>query len=79
MARRLNTRQIEQTASAIQATKIVQRLQAHVLDDLELTQSQVNAARILLNKVLPDQRDMNLDVDGELTIKVMSYDGSDDT
>jgi hypothetical protein len=54
MAVRLNKRQTENSRAAIQTTQILKRLQNHVLGELELTQTQIAAARILLNKSMPD-------------------------
>ena len=51
-----DSRRVDQkTRDKIQATQIVNRLQKHILaDDDVMTVSQVNAARVLLNKILPD-------------------------
>lgn len=38
----------------IQATKLVQRLQAHVNGEVKMSTSQVRAAEILLRKSVPD-------------------------
>ena len=38
----------------IKGIKLVQRLQAHIFDGLELSMSQVRAIEVLLRKVLPD-------------------------
>ena len=38
----------------IKAAKLIDRLQAHIFDGLELSLSQVNGIRILLQKCLPD-------------------------
>lgn len=51
----LTRRQTEKARAAIQVTKLVQRLQAHALGDCELTLAQVNSAKILLAKRLPDE------------------------
>ncbi len=39
----------------IKCAEIVERLQGHILGELEMSNSQVQAARILLGKVLPDR------------------------
>jgi hypothetical protein len=51
-----DTKRIDQkTRDKIQATQIVKRLQDHILADEDImTVSQVNASRVLLNKILPD-------------------------
>jgi len=38
----------------IDATMIIDKLRAHIKGELELKATQINAARILLNKALPD-------------------------
>lgn len=53
MARPLNSRQAESVRSHIQGTKLVQRLQDHVLGELEMTPTQVQAALALIAYVLP--------------------------
>ena len=42
------------TRDKIQASHIVRRLHEHLNGDIELSATQINAAKILLNKVLPD-------------------------
>ena len=73
MAARLTARQSETTCSAIKTTKLVQKLQRHVLEDEDMNASQVNAARILLNKTLPDQKVIDANIEGDLTVQVMNY------
>lgn len=68
MAARLNKRQIEKTASAIQATKLVKKLQRHALEGEPLERSQIEAIRILLNKSLPDQRAIEVQAEVEAVI-----------
>ena len=73
MAARLNTRQIDKTASAIKTTKLVQKLQRHALEDEDMSATQIQAARILLNKTMPDQRAIDHQIDGSLTVNVVNY------
>jgi hypothetical protein len=49
----------------IQATQIMNRLYGHVLGDVELSQTQINAAKIILAKILPDlaHTDLNATVE----------------
>lgn len=55
MAARRNLPQTKKTREKIQTTQLVKRLTDHALGDVEImTTSQVNAAKILLNKILPD-------------------------
>lgn len=65
MAVRLNTRQIEHTKAAIRTTQLVNRLQNHVNGKVEMTPTQVQACKILLQKTLPDLKSTALtDPDG---------------
>lgn len=60
MARRLTTRQAENVGAAIQTAKLVRALQEHALGEREMSVSQVQAARILLAKTMPDQKAIDL-------------------
>ena len=63
--RRAGYRHIDETRAKIKATQLINRLQKHI--DAEspiLDASQVNAAKALLNKVLPDLK--AVDVTGSL-------------
>jgi hypothetical protein len=44
----------ESLRARIRAAKLIERLQSHIFDGLELSVSQVNAINILLRKCLPD-------------------------
>ena len=44
----------EQVRARIRATELINRLQSHIFDGLELSLSQVNAINILLRKCVPD-------------------------
>lgn len=74
MAVKLNKRQATHTNSSIETGRLVNRLQKHALAKVEIMSiSQVNAARILLNKTLPDQKQTDMTIDAELTIEVVNY------
>jgi hypothetical protein len=47
----------------IKAGVLADRLYKHVLGQVEMTQTQINAARILLNKVAPDLKAVELSGD----------------
>ena len=70
MARPLGTRNSEMTRSAIQATLLVKRLQAHAMGELELTREQIKAIEILLKKTLPDLSSVELTGDPENPVTV---------
>jgi hypothetical protein len=57
------TRPYPQRARArITGSKVLTRLIDHVEGKIELSNSQVNAARILLGKILPDMKSVEMDV-----------------
>lgn len=63
----------DETRAKIQASQLINRLQAHVDSDKPLLDaSQVNAAKALLNKVLPDLSSVELtgDPDNPVAHKV---------
>lgn len=53
-ARTRKIRHDENTRAKIQAALIINRLQGHVMGDVQLDAAQVSSAKTLLNKVLPD-------------------------
>jgi hypothetical protein len=52
MAARLNPRHSDMVRSKIQASQLVNRLTDHVLGEVEMSSTQVQAAKILLDKIL---------------------------
>lgn len=59
MAVRKNLTQTQKTRDKIRASQLINRLTKHALGDDEImSTSQVNAAKALLNKVLPDLKAM---------------------
>ena len=71
MAARLNRRHQETIREKIRASQLVNRLENHILDDLELSATQVTAALGLLKKCVPDLKasDDTLTVDGEIGVR----------
>lgn len=55
----------------IAGTKIIDRLVQHVMGEIELTQAQVSSARLLLSKVLPDMKSVEVDVHAR--VETVSY------
>lgn len=53
-ARNRKIRHDEETRAKIKAAMIINRLQDHVLGEIELDAAQVSSAKTLLAKVLPD-------------------------
>lgn len=74
--RKAGFRHSDDTRAKIKATAIINRLMTHVESDKPIMDaSQVNAAKALLNKVLPDLSAVSMDatVDGSVTLKIVRY------
>lgn len=73
MAARLNTRHTEEIRAKIQASVIIERMHRHVLGELEMTASQVNAANSLLDRSVPklSQIQHSGDPDNPIKAKVL--------
>lgn len=54
MPRKKGWRTPDEIREKIQGSQLINRLQDHVMGAVELTPSQVNAAKVLLGKVIPD-------------------------
>lgn len=65
MAARLNARHSEMVREKIRASQLVNRLEDHVLGELDLSATQVTAALGLLKKCVPDISAVNLGQDEE--------------
>lgn len=52
MAARLNNRHQESVKAKIQASQLINRVQNHALGELELTPTQLDACKFLLNKII---------------------------
>jgi hypothetical protein len=71
MAARLNPRHQEMVRDKIQAIRIVEELDKHFMGDRDMTQTQLRAAEILLNKSVPNLQSMALEgfIDTDITLK----------
>lgn len=71
MAARLTKRLADQTRDSIQTSMLIKRLCNHALGECEMSNTQVRAAEILLNKTLPNLKssDDSLTVEGELGVR----------
>lgn len=54
MAKRYNLRQTDACRDKIKTSQLINRLERHVLAELELSATQLKAIEILLRKTLPD-------------------------
>lgn len=55
--------QTEETRAKIQASQIINRLENHMFGEIELSRTQIDAAKILLAKCLPDLQSIVLSGD----------------
>ncbi len=75
MPRKAGYRHIDETRDKIKATQIINRLMKHVESDKPLMDaSQVNAAKALLSKVLPDLQ--AIDMKGSMETKSYVVNGA---
>lgn len=73
MAAPLTKRQRTGHIDNIQTSKLINKLEDHVLNESEMSTSQVNAARILLAKTLPDQKATEHKGDMDVTVLLGSF------
>lgn len=59
------------TRAKIQTSQLLNRLTDHVFGRVELNQSQVAAANILLKKSLPDLTQSDVNLGGNITVNVV--------
>lgn len=71
-ARTRKTKLSDSWREKIQASMLVNRLNNHIFDGLEITPSQLRAIEILLKKVAPDLKAIEHSADDE-TLEAMGY------
>lgn len=72
MAARTNkTTHDDKTKRLIQASQLINRLIMHANGEIDMSQSQVNAARIVIGKSIPDMKAVELSTDPEKPIELM--------
>lgn len=62
----------DETRAKIQAAQIINRLQKCVMGEVELSPSQVSAAKTLLDKILPNLSAVDMNAQTENTHRVIS-------
>jgi hypothetical protein len=77
MAVRLNPRNAESVRQKIQVSQLINRVQSHALGEVEMTSTQLDAAKFLLNKRIPNPPTEVSGPDGgaipiEATVKLVS-------
>ena len=70
MPRAVGYQHFQKTRDKIQAANLVNRLYSIAMGEIDATPQQVNAAKSLLNKVLPDLQSMAVDMQGSMDIGV---------
>ena len=66
---RLNPEHDERTRAKIQTSQIINRLNSFIKGDVEMTNTQVRAAEILLKKSLPDLSAVSIDTTSDMLTK----------
>ncbi len=71
MAARKNISHDKKTREKIKTSQLINRLEDHVLNELELSATQIKAIEILLKKTMPDLKQVEVtgDVDKPIAIK----------
>jgi hypothetical protein len=72
MAARLRKTHQDDVRAKIQASQLINRLQKQALGKTELTRNQIDAIKILLGKVLPDLKAVELSGDGDNPVAVVT-------
>ena len=54
----------DKTKRLIQASQLLNRLYSHANGEIEMTQSQVNAAKVVIGKAIPDLKAMEITGEG---------------
>ena len=74
MAARINKpNHEEKTKKLIQATQLLNRLISHANGEVDLTQSQINAAKIVIGKYIPDLKAIELSGNEEKPVVLKTY------
>ena len=55
----------EKTKRLIQASQLINRLNSHAIGEIEMSQSQINAAKIVIGKTIPDLKSIELTGDAD--------------
>ena len=66
---RLNPEHDERTRAKIQTSQIINRLNSFIKGDVEMTNTQLRAAEILLKKSLPDLSAVSIDTTSDMLTK----------
>lgn len=70
-ARTVKIRHDEETRAKIQTSQLLNRLNDHVFDNVEISQTQMKAIEILLRKTLPDLAAVTISGDPDSPVKMV--------
>lgn len=72
MAARINkTTHADKTKRLIQASQLLNRLFSHANGEVEMTASQVNAAKIVIGKTIPDMKSVEITGDADNPVSLI--------
>ena len=73
MAARNDTTHQEKTKKLIQASQLLNRLNSFANGEIEMTQAQVNAARIVIGKSIPDLKAIEISGNEDKPVVLKAY------
>ncbi len=73
MAARNDTTHQEKTKKLIQASQLLNRLNSFANGEIEMTQAQVNAAKIVIGKTIPDLKAIEISGNEDKPVVLKAY------
>lgn len=73
MAARHDTEPKEKTKKLIQASQLLNRLNSFANGEIEMTQAQVNAAKIVIGKTIPDLKAIEISGNEDKPVVLKAY------
>ena len=70
MSKRDNVSQTQRTRDKIKSTYLVKALMDHALNNSEMSQTQIAAAKILLSKTVPDLKQVEVEQNVDASINI---------
>ena len=70
MSKRDNVSQTQRTRDKIKSTYLVKALMDHALNNSEMSQTQIAAAKILLSKTVPDLKQVEVEQNIDASINI---------
>ena len=72
MAARKEPRNRDSSNKLISATQLLNRLIKHANDEIEMSQTQINAAKIVIGKYIPDLKAIEISGNSDKPLKVIA-------